>query len=125
MLENAAFIQGELKNVKISDTNRARAEDVCTALIGTKHDVIHELFEIDEPLSSRSIAEEVVPRLRTFLDWFKEDINAMSALVMELRTASEQDAKCGSAYILVAESTVNIVDAFNRVWDATNFPRFE
>ena len=45
MLYSATHIQNELANVQMNDALRTQTEQVCTALIGTKHDIITELDE--------------------------------------------------------------------------------
>jgi hypothetical protein len=48
MLENASFIQTELPNVHMVADLVSQTKLVCSDLIGTKHDVISDLFEMDE-----------------------------------------------------------------------------
>ena len=52
MFTNADFIQKELPNVKMPDALRATPEDLCSELIGTKHDIVSELSELDELLDA-------------------------------------------------------------------------
>ena len=49
-------------------------------MIGTKHDVIHELFEMHDLIASGSAPDAILPRLRLPLQWVQEDISAMHAL---------------------------------------------
>lgn len=48
MLANASYIEGELPNVELPDNLRAMTAQLCTTLVGTKHDVISELAELDD-----------------------------------------------------------------------------
>ena len=50
MLDNALYIKGEVDNVDMSKKLRADTEQICESLIGTKHDIIHELSELDDVL---------------------------------------------------------------------------
>ena len=59
MLESTTYIQSELANVRMNDALRAQTEQVCTALAGTKHDIISELFELDELLGSEASASAI------------------------------------------------------------------
>ncbi|MBW1787269.1 MAG: hypothetical protein JRK53_11725, partial [Deltaproteobacteria bacterium] len=59
MFESAVFIQSELANVRTNDALRMQTEKVCTALIGTKHDIITELDELDELLDSETSASVI------------------------------------------------------------------
>ena len=63
MMDNAGYIQSELANVKMPDALRTRTEQLCEDLVGTKHDVISELFRLDELLDQETSASDVVARL--------------------------------------------------------------
>jgi len=114
MLENATYIRGELAKVRMNDALRAQTEQVCTALVGTKHDVFSELFELDELLGSAASSSVIRSRVNRIVQWLSDDITRMHQLVMALQSAGEQDPSCGPAYVLVAESATNILSAFNR-----------
>lgn len=125
MLENATYIQGELVKVRMNDALRAQTEEVCAAMIGTKHDIFSELFELNELLGSGASADVIRSRVDRIVRWFEEDIARMHQLVMALQAASEQDRLCVSAYVLVAESAANILRAFNRTAVAADSLRNE
>lgn len=114
MLESATYIESELPNVRMNDALRVHTEEVCTALVGTKHDIISELFELDELLGSQASASVIRSRVNRIVQWFRDDITKMHELVMALESASKQDPSCGPAYFLVAESAASILSAFNR-----------
>jgi len=48
------------------------------------------------------------------LRWLADDISQIHQLVTSLEAASLLDPECSSAYVLVAESAVNILNPFNR-----------
>lgn len=125
MLESATYIQNELANVRMNDALRAQTEQVCTALVGTKHDIISELFELDELLGSEASASVIRSRVNRIVQWFWDDITRMHQLVMALESASKQDPACGPAYVLVAESATNILNAFNGTKAAADSLRAE
>jgi hypothetical protein len=125
MLESAIYIQSELANVRMNDALRAQTEQVCTALVGTKHDIISELFELDELLGSEVSVSAIRARVNRIVQWFWDDITRMHQLVMALKSASEQEPACGPAYVLVAESATNILNAFNRTRAAADSLRTE
>lgn len=114
MLENATYIQSELANVRINDALRAETQQLCSAFVGTKHDIISELFELDELLSSEATASVIRSRVNRIMQLFQNDITRMHQLVMALESASKQDPAYALAYVLVAESATNILNAFNR-----------
>ena len=125
MLESANYIQRELANVHLNHELRAETEQVCTALVGTKHDIISELFELDELLGAGASAPVVRSRVNRIVQWLRDDITRMHQLVMALESASKQDPVYGLAYVLVAESATNLLNAFNRTRTAADSLRPE
>lgn len=125
MLESATYIQGELANVHVNDELRAQTEQVCTALVGTKHDIFSELFELDELLGADASAVVIRSRVDRIVQWLSDDINRMHQLVMALESASKQSSVYGAAYVLVVESATNILNAFNRTRTAADSLRAE
>jgi hypothetical protein len=114
MLESATFIQRELANVQMNDALRAQTEQVCTALVGSEHDITSEVFGLVELLGSKASASVISSRVNRIMQWLRDDITQMHQLVKALEFAMEQDPACGSAYILVSESATNILNAFIR-----------
>ncbi len=120
MLENATFIQRELPNVPMSDELREQTRQVCDSLIGTKHDIFTELFELDELLSAKASLSVIHLRVNRIVKWFREDITRMHELVMALESTGKQDPACQPACVLVVESAANILNAFNRTKTAAD-----
>ena len=125
MFESAAFIQSELANVRMNDALRMQTEKVCTALIGTKHDIITELDELDELLDSETSASVIHSWFDLIMGWFWDDIDRMHQLVTALQSANTQDPECGSACVLLAESATSIINAYNSARAAANSLRLE
>jgi len=69
MLESAIYIQKELVNVRIEDSLRDLTVAVCSSLVGTKHDVISELFEVDEFLAMKPTKSEIIVRVNRLEQW--------------------------------------------------------
>jgi hypothetical protein len=114
MLENAMYIRGELASVSMSDALRARTQEMCDSLVSTKHDVIHELFELDDLVASDPSASAIPRTVERIVAWLGEEVAPMHELVMALDSAREKDPAHGAAYVLVVESAANILVAFNR-----------
>lgn len=125
MLENAIYIQKELSNVLMDDSLRAQTVEVCSALVGAKHDAISELFELDELLATKPSKSVIISRVNRLEQWLWDDIKKMHSIVTALNSASTQDPKRGSAYLLVAESATNILNSFNRFTAAADALRAE
>jgi hypothetical protein len=95
---------------------------VCRALIGTKHDVISELFELDDLLRpAGASSSEIAFRLNRIIRWLWEDVSRMHEFVMALDSAKKQNPAFAPAYVLVAESATNILNAFKRTTAAQTF----
>jgi len=120
MLENASYVQRELPNVEIADPLGSQTVEVCDAMVGTKHDIISELFEIDELLESDDKSAAISSRLTRTIRWLWKDISRLDQVVMALREDSQKNEKHILALILVEESAANILNAFNRAKAAVN-----
>ena len=83
-------------------------------MVGTKHDVISELFEIDELFKSKTNWAVVSSRIYRIIRWLWEDISKMHQVVMALREDTEKNENHALSLVLVQESAANIVNAFNR-----------
>lgn len=114
MMENASYIQQELPRVEMSEALRSRTAEICESMVGTKHDVISELFEMDELLQAEADQAAVSSRIDRALRWLWEDISKMHQLVLDLRDESRKNNDYTLALVLVQESAANIVQAFNR-----------
>jgi hypothetical protein len=113
MLENASYLQSELKNVEMRKALRLQTAEVCDSMVCTKHDVISEIFEIDELLKSEIDWAVVSSRIDRLITWLWEDISKMHQLVMALREDSQKNQNYTLSLVLVQESAANIVNAFN------------
>lgn len=111
--DNAAYMLGELSNLQIPETLRQQISEGCDSLIATKHDVIDVLAELNE-LSTG----ETRRRLERCLEWMRQELEQMHPLVKALEAEAEKEASAAPAYLLVAESTVNMLEAFQRARQA-------
>jgi len=118
MLQNANFIQTELPKVEMPDALRARTEQVCSGLIGTKHDVVSELFELEELLGTQDTETDVGTRVNRIVTWMGLDMVQLHELVSALHAATRENRDHGAAFALVAESGANIMSAFNTTAEA-------
>jgi len=120
MLESGTYIERELPNVRMDEPVRVATVKLCSKLIGTKHDIIHELFELDELLASGASDERIKSAIARIIDWLGDDIRQMHELVTALDAAAKNDPTRVSAYLLVAGSAVNILNPFNRAAEAAD-----
>ena len=113
MLESADYINDKLADVRMSAAHRAQTEAICNSFIGTKHDIFTELSEMYDLLNSEGGGTAVLDRAKRIVSWFREDLAKMHELVMGLEVESKSNLDDKGAYILVAESAVNILAEFN------------
>jgi len=109
MMMNALYIQREFPNVQMSDALRQVTEGLCSILIGTKHDLVSEIFELDERLQDGASNVEVLRRVNRIVQWAGEDALKMHEIVMALDAELQKGVVDGGAYLLVSESAVNIL----------------
>ena len=114
MLSNAAFIEQELALMKLSDKHRTAITEACSGLIGTKHDVISELGELQE-FAGQSHSKEVQKRVDRIVNWLTEEVQRLHTVVKSLEASSGFDFNAERAFMLVSSSAVNVLNPFNDV----------
>jgi hypothetical protein len=121
MMTNGQYVLGELPNVKMSDGLRKQTQDVCNGLIGTKHDLITELFDLDDLAATDATDAQVGERVERIMQWAFEDLRKLHEVVTALDEASKQnDLEFGSASLLVMESAGNILHAYQPMQTAAD-----
>ena len=120
MLESGTFIGRELPNVRMDEPVRVATVEICSHLLGTKHDIIHELFEIDELLANGASDKRIMSAIALIIDWLWEDIQRMHEIVTTLEASTHREPDYGGAYILIAECAMNILNPFNRAKEAAD-----
>ena len=119
MLNNAAYVTRELPSLEIADTHRAEIVQICSDLMGTKHDVISELFDMDDldPIEER---HTLIARVQRIGSWLGEGLPRIHSLVKSLESQSATQPGYRLAYLLVAESATNILHAFIAMSDSAD-----
>lgn len=105
LMSNADYVQKELPTVELPPDIRASVEALCTDWIGTKHDVMHELGELQE----RSNIED---RVRRIMSWLSVDMVKLQEQVRRLEALATADDRYRLAYLLVGESGGNVLRSF-------------
>jgi hypothetical protein len=117
LLANVLYIQMELPTIDVQEAHRSAIAQICTTLVGTKHDVISEMYDLHD--LERTATQDVIgQRIKRILQMFVEDLTQLDAVVRSLESASGSDQRVGLAYLLVAESAANIFQSFEVVMDA-------
>jgi len=117
MLENASYIEQELPKIKITEESLHQIQQVCSALVGTKHDVISELSDLED-LDLLPGANEVQIKVRRLMSWMAEELPKLHGLVQTLEGRCGQGKGDDLAFLLVAESATHIMKAFSEMGDA-------
>lgn len=116
MMANATYIKNHLHEVTIPAETVPRIEAACESLVGAKHDIIHEVFEIEESDAVDKTAE----RINRIIQWLFEPVEELHAIVQSLQFAAIQDDRHSTAALLVMESALNVINAFNAAGEAAD-----
>ena len=109
MLSNAAYIQKELPLLEMPDSLRNQIEKLCADLIGTKHDLIHEIHELDEFLVAAP--NQIEPWVERINGWIAEQVNSIDERVTAVTEAANTGAVPFSVAMLLMESATNILSS--------------
>lgn len=120
MIGNARYILAELPQVPMDDLLRQRTRAACALLIGVRHDLIKELFDLDDRAAEGASDSEIVQRVQRLVSWAREDVTPIVELARRLDRSSSQDNEMVLANILLIESAGNIVNAFNAIQKAAD-----
>ncbi|MEY4483453.1 MAG: hypothetical protein RL693_905 [Verrucomicrobiota bacterium] len=115
LMQNATYIEKNLPTIEVPDGAAERIRSMCQSLIGTKQDVMTELFELNE---KAEVPSDLSPGVDRIEKWLSEAMAEMHEEVEAMRVAKERDDRFSLGFILLAESGVNLLNAFNAVWDA-------
>lgn len=115
MMLNATYIQRELPSIEAPPEIRTKIEAVCESFIGTKHDVITELFELDEQSQAGASLENLSEKMNRVERWLSEPIQEMHELMTQLQAMVQTDSRYALMFFLLVESATNILNAFNAV----------
>lgn len=116
MMSNASYIQRQLPTIEVPDELRAKVEALCESLIDTKHDVITELFELDEQGRAGVSEEKLSKKMQRVVKWMYEPIQEMHELVQQVQALVSADVRYGMLFFLLTESALNIVHSLPKGW---------
>jgi len=115
MMSNVTYIQKELPSLDLPPELHARVETVCGSLLGTKHGVITELFELVEIIEKGGSTNERNKRMARVVSWLLEPIQEMDELLQALGKLCDKEPRFFSVYLLLIESATNILNVFNSI----------
>lgn len=118
MLSNAAFVLKELPGCGLGAERLDAIRSMCEGLVGTKHDVVHELSELDDQRVADD-SETAVRYVDRICGWIAEEVPKVDTLVRALQAAAERkEPGCELAAVLVAESAANVFWKMKTLWEA-------
>lgn len=119
LLANVMYIQKELPSIEAPEAQQSAISQICSVLIGTKHDVVSELFDLQD-LEGSAAPGVIRQRVERIVQMLIEDLTQLHEVVQALGLASSSDERVGLAYLLVAESATNVLRCFCVVRDAAD-----
>lgn len=122
MMDNAVYMERELPTLGLSADLSSRISALCATLIGTKHDIVTEVIELDELCCGAEPADPaaVAHRVERTVRWLGEEMPKLHEVVVALQSAMDSHAPAGTAYLLVAGSAVNVYDSYEGVRQAAD-----
>jgi hypothetical protein len=110
MMGNAAYIQKELPGLEMPDSLRDQIAKLCSDLIGSKHDLLNEVVELEEVMVADADLDRIINRVKMIHGWIQDDTLSIHQCVEAVNEA----VKCGTApglvAMLVRESAANILN---------------
>lgn len=111
MMQNAAYIQNEIPSLEMPDTLRVTIGELCDELIDTKHDLIHEIHEIEPLIATEPDSAQVQHGIASIRQWTAEAIGSINHGIAEIQEAVVKGSATPMLGMLVMESAVNILNA--------------
>lgn len=111
MMQNAAYIQKEIPSLEMPDALRVTIGELCDELIGTKHDLIHEIHEIEPLITSDPDSAQVQHGIASIRQWTAETVGSINHGIAEIQEAVAKGSATPMLGMLVMESAVNILNA--------------
>lgn len=125
MMENGSYIQKELPPLTMTDALREKLNALCTDLIGTKHDLIHEIFEIDELMATSPESPAIAGGIERMRQWIFETAQALQNNIEDIQEATQTGTADFLLQMLVMESSVNILNSIPSPPDIAEEPEPE
>jgi hypothetical protein len=109
MMENGAYMRKELPSLRMPDALRQKFDALCESLIGTKHDLIHEIFEIDGLLDDSPESPAIAQGIERMRQWITMSAIELHDCAVEVQRAVGLGEADGLLSILLFESGSNIL----------------
>lgn len=111
MAGNAEYIRKELPRVELPPGLEEILVDACDQLVSAKFDTFSDLSALDDLLGTGPVSPEVLAKASRILGHLDTEVLSLHPAVMTLQEAAEEDSRYSLAFLLVAESAVNLLNA--------------
>jgi hypothetical protein len=127
MMNNAEYVRRELPALKLTDELHTLISSLCDEWTSTKFDVFTEMYDLRDGITTNAFnAPEILVRCVRVETRLNEPIGKADGVIKRLETAKEGNecADAGLAWMLVAESATNVLNANAEVSASmpTNWP---
>ena len=93
-------------------------------MIGSKHDLISEVVELEDAMVADDSIENLTTRVKMILGWIADDVGAIHQCVEAVNESVKTGATSAGVAILIMESAANIFNA-TPAWPAISNPAAE
>lgn len=118
MMENATYIHKELPSLSMPQSSRDELNALCTSLISTKHDVMHEIIEINELVMVSPDSPAIAAGIERISNWFSKEVFSFDTSLSKVRQAVEAGQADVIATMLLMENGVNILTSIPNSFEA-------
>jgi hypothetical protein len=94
----------------MSDDLREKLNVFCSELVNTKHDLFHEIFEIDELMTSSGESPEIAQRVARMQQWMMMSCNSFIESVDEVQKAVKESTAEFLVQMLLMSCSINILN---------------
>jgi hypothetical protein len=119
MMLNAAYIQRALPTIEVPEEIQAEIDSLCQTLIGTKHDIMTDVFEVNESTTTAAAGSDS-PQVDRIINWLAEARGDIDGVVRSLQAKAHENPKLFLVSLLVTESATNILNACNAAENAAD-----
>ena len=110
LMGNASYIQEELRPMTMSDELREKLNALCSDLIDTKLDLFHEIFEIDELITSSQESPAIAKGAERMQQWMLMSSHSFREGVDEVQKAVQEGTAEFLVQMLLMRCAINILN---------------
>ena len=116
MMDSSSYVSKELPLLDIPDSFRAQINGLCDNWMGTKHDLISELFDAQEDMAAAN-TDALAARCGRMVGWIESHVMEAHEIIQNLDAATKGNSAgdLGGAWLLVTESAFNVLNSYNEI----------